>query len=100
VEGLVLGSMLGFVFGFAGCFIETAQDMSGGISPIQYTIMGGLAFGCGFIINSLTRTRELEVYPSPDFALRQSLRYTLYLHGCIVGPGHYGPSSTDQARIQ
>jgi hypothetical protein len=81
LEGGILGGLLGFVFGWAGCqlmnSVEGNTTTDDAMSPAKYALMAAIAFGLGSVINSLARTRDLEIRPTPNFALSQSVRNTL-----------------------
>jgi TIR domain/NACHT domain len=91
LEGGVLGALLGIVFGWAGCAVYDATNGSTqGLEPANYAVMGAIAFGLGSVINTLARTRDLEIRPTPNFALSQSLRNTLAYVGISLMFGIMG----------
>jgi hypothetical protein len=84
VEGVVLGASLGFFSAYVGCALQPSQNTASDISVVLYTLMCIVAFGLGFVASAFARPRDLEVRPSTDFSLRQSLRYTLtYIGACL-----------------
>ena len=52
--------------------------------------MAAIVFGVGAIINAFARTPEIQVRPTPDAALRQSLRYTTVYFSLSVAIGLIG----------
>jgi TIR domain/NACHT domain len=78
-EGGALGGALGFVFGFVLC-----NDSGAGWDGSE---VGAIAFGLGAAMNHLAAARVLEIRPSADFALLQSLRNTIAYVSVSMGFG-------------
>jgi hypothetical protein len=77
-EGGIFGGVLGFVFGWVGCALN---DNNGSVSDDlagarMYAAFGAVAFGLGRGMDVLARSREVEIRPSPNYAISQSLRNT------------------------
>jgi hypothetical protein len=90
LEGMTLGAILGYGFGETGCLLVDSPGATYGITPFHFTLMAAIVFGAGAMINALARTPELQVRPTPDAALRQSLRYTTVYLSLSVALGLIG----------
>jgi hypothetical protein len=77
--GGALGGALGFVCGFIACNDAGFGGYMG--------LCGALAFGLGAAMNRLAMARMLEIRPSANFALSQSLRNTIGYVSVSMGFG-------------
>ena len=95
VEGLLLGSLLGFISGWVGCSAlagESALLFSSDKLETGNLVaaVGALTFASGFTFNALLTARAVGLRPSPSFAVNQSRRNVLRLAGAGIGVGCLG----------
>ncbi len=93
LEGSLLGGLLGFVFGWAGCYVfehSTTGGEGGWLRPPRYASMAAIAFGVGNMLSVVARPRQIEIRPTPNSVLTQSLKATLVYISLSVGLGTAG----------